>query len=226
MKKVNQQGPPVVGPELPGQRRWSAPEVYRRMCEHCLIIDVRSKEAFAAAHIPGAINIPMGPSLPSWAGWVLPYDHPTLIVPETPEQMAEVTTTLLRVGFDDVKGYLEGGMDSWETGGFPLASLPMLSVHELNQKLAAKSSALTVLDVRTDKEWNDGHIEGALHIHGGKLQERFAEVRRDRPVAVVCGSGYRASIAASFLLREGYTDVYNVVGGMSAWKAAGLPMAA
>ncbi len=78
-----------------------------------------------------------------------------------------------------------------------------------------------MLDVRTEAEWDGGHIEGAHHIHGGTLQERFAEVPKDRPVAVVCGSGYRASIASSFLKREGYPDVANVLGGMTAWKAAG-----
>ena len=80
MKKVNSAGPAILGPELPGQKRWSAKQVYDRVCDRCLIIDVRSKEAFAAAHIPRAINIPFGPNLPTWAGWVLPYDRPTLIV--------------------------------------------------------------------------------------------------------------------------------------------------
>lgn len=224
MKKLNQEGPAVIGMELPGQRRWSAREVYNRMCEHCLILDVRSKEAFASAHIPGAINIPVGPSLPTWAGWVLPYDHPTLVVLENSAQMPEVTQTLLRVGLDEVKGYLEGGMDAWETGGFPLTSLPTLSVHDLKEKIKKHNGDLTVLDVRTEKEWKEGHIEGALHIHGGKLQERFAEVPRDKAVAVVCGSGYRSSIAASFLLREGYQQVMNVAGGMTAWNATGYPV--
>ena len=82
-----------------------------------------------------------------------------------------------------------------------------------------------MLDVRTDREWNAGHIEGAHHIHGGKLEERYDEVPRDRPVAVICGTGYRASIASSFLKREGYRDVANVLGGMTAWRAAGLSVA-
>ncbi len=220
MKRVNREGPPVIGPELPGQRRWSAKEVHERMCENCLIVDVRSKEAFAAAHIPDAINIPFGPTLPTWAGWVLPYDRPTLIVVDRPEQMPDVTTHLLRVGFDNVQGYLEGGMDAWEVNGYPLEKSSTLSVHSLNERLGD----VTVLDVRTEKEWNAGHIDGAFHIHGGKLQENFSLVSREKPVVVICGSGYRASIAASFLKREGYKDVANVLGGMSAWIAAGLPM--
>jgi hydroxyacylglutathione hydrolase len=222
MKQVNKEGAAVIGPELPGQRRWSARQVYERACEHCLVVDVRSKEAFAAAHIPNAINIPFGPNLPTWAGWVLPYDHPTLIVLDDAGRMPEVTTHLLRVGFDDVRGYLEGGMDAWETAGYPLTTLSTLSVHDLHQQLKG-GQRLTVLDVRTEGEWHAGHIDGAIHIHGGKLQERYAEVPRDKPVAVVCGSGYRASIAASFLQREKYEAVSNVLGGMTAWKAAGLP---
>lgn len=222
MKKVNREGPPILGVELPGQRRWSVKDVYHQVCERCLIVDVRSKEAFAAAHIPGAINIPVGPNLPTWAGWVLPYDHPTMIVLDDPAEMADVTTHLIRVGFDDVRGYLEGGIDAWETSGYPLSTLITMSVQDLNQFVARDRRSLTILDVRTEKEWNAGHIEGAVHIHGGQLQERFADVPRDKPVAVVCGSGYRASIAASFLKREGYESVYNVIGGMTAWKAAGF----
>jgi hydroxyacylglutathione hydrolase len=223
MKQVNRQGPKLIGPELPGQQPFSARDVYHRVCENCLILDVRRKEAFAAAHIPGSINIPLGPNLPTWAGWVLPYERPMLIVADDPRHVPEVVTHLLRVGFDDVQGFLEGGIDAWQTTGLPLAALGTWSVHELAQRLQSGSAALTLLDVRTEQEWNAGHIDGALHIHGGKLQERFADVPRDKPVAVICGSGYRGSIAASFLKREGYPEVVNVLGGMMAWKAAGLP---
>jgi hydroxyacylglutathione hydrolase len=223
MKQVNKDGPKIIGPELPGRKRWSAKDVHARVCENCLILDVRSKESFAAAHIPGSINIPFSPNLPTWAGWVLPYDRPTLIVADDAAHIPEVVTHLLRVGFDDVQGYLQGGLDSWETSGFPLTTLTTRSVQQLAERLKSGAGRLTVLDVRTEKEWSAGHVEGAVHIHGGKLQERFADVPRDKPVAVVCGSGYRASIAASFLKREGYEDVANILGGMSAWKGAGLP---
>ena len=138
--------------------------------------------------------------------------------------LPEVTTHLIRVGFDDVQGFLEGGIEAWETSGYPLNMLSVISVHELGRQLKASPGGVTVLDVRTEREWKAGHIEGAIHIHGGKLQERFGEVSQEKPVAVVCGSGYRASIAASFLKREEYEAVSNVVGGMAAWKSAGLPM--
>lgn len=152
---------------------------------------------------------------------MLPYDHPTLVVLDDPAHMPEVTTHLIRVGFDDVRGYLEGGIDAWENAGYPLNTLTPISVHELQRK-RQEGGRLTVLDVRTEGEWAAGHIDGAVHVHGGTLQERFAEVPRDRPVAVYCDSGYRASIAASLLKRNGFGQVRNVPGSWKAWKAAGL----
>lgn len=76
----------------------------------------------------------------------------------------------------------------------------------------------------TESEWNSGHIDGAVHIHTGKIRDHLDQVRRDQPVAVICGSGYRASIASSLLKRAGFNSMINVIGGMSAWKAASLPV--
>ena len=223
MKKINSAGPRVIGPELPGRKAFSAKEVHERVCVDCLILDVRSKEAFAAAHIPGSINIPFGPHLATWAGWVLPYDRPILAVIDDPEEVSEIVRCLLRVGFDQIEGYLEGGVDAWEANGYDLAGLEAASVHDLARRLQSGERPF-VLDVRTEQEWKSGHIEGAHHIHGGLLQDRIHEVPRDRAVAVVCGSGYRASIAASFLKRAGYEEVSNVIGGMTAWTNAELPV--
>jgi hydroxyacylglutathione hydrolase len=211
---------------LPGQRRISAAEIHRRLCPQCMVVDVRPKEAFAAAHIPGAINIPLGPNLPTWAGWVLPYDKHLVIVAQNPSEVPEAVTHLIRVGLDDVQGYMEDGMEAWENHGFEIAQLESLSVQALAERLKGPASQRPfVLDVRTETEWDAGHIEGAHHIHGGLLKDRFEEVPKDRPVAVVCGSGYRGSIASSFLKSNGYDRVANVLGGMSAWNGAGLPVA-
>jgi len=176
--------------------------------------------------LPGSINIPLGQNLPTWAGWVLPYDHPTLIVAENAKDVDEVVTHLLRVGFDDVQGYLEGGLPAWEERGYEVSQLESLSVHALADRLKVPANERPfVLDVRTDREWDSGHIAGAHHIHGGVLQERIAEVPKDREVAIICGSGYRGSIAASFLKRAGYKCVANTLGGMMAWRGAELPVA-
>jgi hydroxyacylglutathione hydrolase len=225
MKQVNRDGAPILGSRWPGQQRRSAKEVHERVCEDCLVVDTRSKEAYAAAHVPGSINIPLGNNLPTWAGWVLPYDRPILTIVDEPQEAREVATHLIRVGFDDLHGYLEGGIGAWETAGYELARLETMSVHRLHEH-QSNGQPMTVVDVRTDQEWDAGHIAGALHVHGGILQDHIDEIPRDQPIAVVCGSGYRASIASSFLKRQGFEDVTNVIGGMSAWKAADLPTTA
>jgi hydroxyacylglutathione hydrolase len=224
MKQVNKDGPEVLGTDTPAPARCAPREVERRLGQKGLVLDVRSKEAFGAAHIPASINIPFGPMLPTWAGWVLPYDQPLLLVTESPAQVAAAATHLLRVGFDNLAGALEGGIEAWELAGLPLTSLPTLSAQELGRQLRHKREDIVVLDVRTDAEWGAGHIEGARHILLGKLPERLTEVPRNTPVVVVCASGYRGAIAGSLLRRAGYWQVSNVVGGMRAWQAAGLPM--
>jgi hydroxyacylglutathione hydrolase len=221
MKKLNVEGPPLMGANFPGQQRFSAKMVHEHLCEHCMVVDVRPKEAFAAAHVPGSINIPMGPSLPTWAGWVLPYDKRMVIVASDPRDVPEVVTSLLRVGLDQVQGYMEDGIESWQNQGFEIAQLESLTVQELAKRIKAGAKPF-VLDVRTETEWNGGHIDGAVHVHGGQLEERVGEIPRDRAIAVICGTGYRGSIAASFLQSRGYEDVANVLGGMSAWKGAGF----
>ncbi|GJM25029.1 MAG: MBL fold hydrolase [Phycisphaerae bacterium] len=217
MKRINKEGPKVIGSNLPGQYALSADEVHGRKDVSHLVLDIRSKESFATAHIPGAISIPMGPMLPTWAGWILPYDRPILVVADDAAQMTAVATHLVRVGFDDIQGFLVG-MDDWEVRGYAVESLATLSVQELNDR----RDDVVVLDVRTESEWDSGHIKHATHVHGGTLPQNLERIPRDQPVAVICGSGYRGSIAASLLMREGFKDVANVLGGMSAWVTAGF----
>ena len=118
MKKVNKEGPAIIGPELPGLKRWKAKNVYEQVCDKCLILDARSQGSVRRLAYPRRHQHPVRHNLPTWAGWVLPYDRPILLVVEQPSQVEEVVTHLLRVGFDDVQGYMEGGMDAWETAGF------------------------------------------------------------------------------------------------------------
>jgi hydroxyacylglutathione hydrolase len=111
-------------------------------------------------------------------------------------------------------------MQSWIETGFEQAHLPQESVRELADRLQEDG---IVLDVRSEAEWNSGHISGAVHLPGGHLPERVDEVPAGRPVHVICGSGYRSSIAASVLARSGRQNIINVVGGMAAWNAQKLP---
>jgi hydroxyacylglutathione hydrolase len=223
MKQVNAIGPVLLGSELPGQKPISPRQLQDMLSDQYLVLDVRPKEAFAAAHIAGSMNIPLGQNFSSWAGWVLPYDKRLVIVPGSSTEMPEVATQLIRIGLDWIEGYLEDGIEAWTNQGFPIVHLDTISVQQLDTQLKKPEAERPfILDVRTESEWKSGHIRGAHHIHGGLLKERYKEIPTNRPIAVLCGTGYRASIAASFLASQGFKNIANVLGGMTAWKAAGL----
>lgn len=130
----------------------------------------------------------------------------------------------MRIGYDRIAGYLKGGTEAWYTFGFPVERLPLLSVHELKEKLD-RGDDILVLDVRGKEEWEHSHVPGSMNIYVGHLEERTHEIPRDRLVAVMCTVGHMAGMGASILLRAGFTNVYNVLGSHRAWVSAGLPVA-
>ena len=184
-----------------------------------MVLDCRSPEAFAM-HIPGALNVGVGSTFATWAGTVLPAGTAILLVLERGDELWEVCWQLLRIGYELPKGWLAGGMPAWRTAARELEQLPQWTVWELQRQIE-QDPDLFVLDVRQPQEWAGGHIPQATHITGAMLPERLDEVPRERRVAVMCGSGYRSSVAASLLQHWGYPHVVNVLGGMSAWHRAG-----
>lgn len=184
-----------------------------------VVLDVRSPEAFGGAHIPGALNIGAGPNLSLWAGWVLPYDADILLVGDSLSNLEEVRWSLARVGHDRIAGVLQGGFSSWVAAGLQQAHLPQMSVLELNEAAFAGG---VVLDVRSPAEWKSGHIVSAIHIPLGDLLKRLEELPKSQRIHVICGSGYRSSIACSLLQRAEFTDIRNTLGGMAAWYAQSL----
>lgn len=227
MKRLNAEGAPLLR-GLPGQVP-VAPGRFRQLAaDGHLVIDLRDQLAFGGGHVPGAFGIGVGNSLSTWAAWVVPYDQPLLLIAARPEDAAAATRALIRVGLDDVKGYLDGGMDAWIRAGLPLAHTAQWSVSELAGRLAAPSpgpSSVRVVDVRGQGEWDAGHIAGAEHIMAADVSAHGDHLREGGgPVAVVCQSGYRSTVAASLLERGGVANVVNVIGGMNAWKHAGLPV--
>jgi Zn-dependent hydrolases, including glyoxylases len=222
MKKMNSAGFPVLE-DLPGQEPLSASDLNEALQNpEALVLDLRSPAAFGGAHIPGSFNIGLGPNLSLWSGWVLPYDQPIYLVGDAQTDLDEARRSLIRVGHDQIAGYLKGGIDRWIAAGLPQAHVQQISVTDLDA--AAKQRAF-VLDVRSPKEWQSGHIEGATHIPGGDIPEHLNEVPKDREIHVICGSGYRSSIVCSILERSGIEKLRNTVGGMTAWNAQKLPVA-
>ena len=188
-----------------------------------LVLDTRAPEAFGGGHVPGALNVGLGSAFATWAGTVLPDHAEVVLVLDRPGDLWEATWHLLRIGFPLPRGWLRGGMTGWRTAARPVETTPQITVHELQARL--QRGEVNVLDVRQPDEWQAGHVPGATHITGAELPDRHDELADSRAVAVICGSGYRSSVAASLLAHHGRTDVVNVTGGMTAWRNAGYPLA-
>lgn len=223
MKKLNVTGGQILNNNFPGNSSISAKDFSNKSKEG-IIIDSRSKETFASAHIPNSINIPKSDNFSSWVGWLLEPTKPIFLVLDNEDDLNEVQLALFRVGFFSIDGFLKGGINSWEKSGLPLSQLKTLTVQELNNKITQNQNNFFLLDVRTDSEWESGHIKEAHHIHGGKIQNSLNEIPKNTSVLVTCGSGYRASIISSILKREGFQDVANIIGGMTAWKNNNFPI--
>lgn len=217
MERVNLEGPrPVSVSRLPGL---DPQEFERAVASGALVLDASHPPAFCGAHVEGAYSIWLE-GLSSFAGWVLPYDRAVLMVLERESDLDRAARQLVRIGYDRMSGYLKGGIEGWYDAGMPFSSVRSLPVHELKKALES-GQELIVLDVRSQEEWDGGHIPGALHVFVGHLQDKVAELPAGKPLAVLCNVGRRASLAVSILLRSGRTDVYNVLGSMTAWRAAG-----
>jgi hydroxyacylglutathione hydrolase len=223
MKKLNAAGAPAFA-QLPGGEHLKVKEFEAKLKDaNAVVLDLRRPEAFGGAHIPGSINIGAGQNLSMWAAWVLPYDHPILLVGDANTDLDAARRSLVRVGLDSVAGSLRGGIATWLESGREQAHLPQASVREL-QRAMATPGAITVLDVRSPGEWRSGHIEGAIHISGGDLPKHIENVPTGKSLYVICGSGYRSSVSVSLLAHHGHVPIINVNGGMNAWKSQGLPV--
>jgi hydroxyacylglutathione hydrolase len=224
MKELNAAGPPLLD-ELPGGTHIAVEAFAEKMKEpHTILLDVRRPEAFGGAHIPGSFNIGAGPNLSMWAAWILPYDRPILLIGDANTDMNAVRRSLIRVGLDTAVGSLRGSISAWLESGRDQGHVPQVSVHELRTILST-STKVGLLDVRSPGEWKSGHIEGAKHISGGDLPKHVEDVPADEPLYVICGSGYRSSVALSVLAHSGRTRrLVNVDGGMTAWKSQKLPV--
>jgi hydroxyacylglutathione hydrolase len=222
MKQLNARGPATL--DLPrGLKPVDAHDFHALVDSGYVVVDVRDQLAFGAGHIPGAFGIGTSGSQSTWAAWVVPYETPLLIVCDQPADAETTMRALVRVGLDDVQGYLDGGMGTWIGNGYPVAHTRQVSPIELAAELPR--GRVTVVDVRSDDEWSDGHVAGALHLMAGTLADHATSLPRDGvTLALMCGTGYRSTVAASVLERTGFTNLVNLTGGMAAWQHAGLPV--
>lgn len=210
--------------EIPVAKPLSAAQVEDLMSEGHIIVDTRSSAEFGVGHIPGAFHAHLSsPEFEQRIGWVTPLDTPLILVTNSDEEAQRAIYNMAFIALDmRVTGHLEGGMDAWMAAGKAMGSLPQVDVFTLQSRLS--SNGLQVLDVREDDEYEEGHIEVANNLSFKLIPTRLnsLELNKEKPLAITCATGKRSSTAASLLLREGFKELYNVTGGMTAWESAGF----
>jgi rhodanese-related sulfurtransferase len=186
------------------------------------IVDTRDFNEFAAVHLAGSLNIPLGGSYATTAGTLLNVDVPIVLIAE-PGKEHESAMRLARVGFDHVAGYLDDGLSALADRSDLLASTERLSAPLAAERLASAAPPLLV-DVRTPAERRNQYVDGSVSVPLSRLPARLSELPRNRPLLLHCAGGYRSSVAASLLQMHGYTLISEIAGGLAAWDAAGLPV--
>jgi glyoxylase-like metal-dependent hydrolase (beta-lactamase superfamily II)/rhodanese-related sulfurtransferase len=220
--EINRSGAPALD-QLPQPAALRPGQVQEMAARGHVVLDVRSAAEFGAGHVPGSLNIGLGGQFASWAGSLIPLNSPVVIVAESEDKVAEAQMRLARVGFESVTGFVEGGIYDWDQAGLDVAAVPQISVAELKEMIDT-SSDLQVIDVRRPAEYDSGHVPRARTAPLATLKKALPSLKLnpDKPTAIICAGGYRSSAATSILQQEGFTSLFNVTGGTSAWIKAGF----
>jgi glyoxylase-like metal-dependent hydrolase (beta-lactamase superfamily II)/rhodanese-related sulfurtransferase len=210
--------------ELQPPKPLTPQEVLQLRDEGDVLLDVRSAADFGAGHVPGSINIGLGGQFAMWAGSLVPLNAAIVLVADTSAQIDESVVRLARVGIENVKGYLEGGVQRWRDEGFPVDTIQQVSVAELKEQI--DKDDLQIVDVRRPAEYVNGHVPQAFNAPLANLDNSLGPLplQKDKLTAVICAGGYRSSAAASLLQKQGFSNLLNVSGGTGAWINAGYPV--
>lgn len=216
LKKLNRIGAPCLA-SYDSLQSLRVEQVEEYMASGALVLDVRSPEEFAAGHIPDSISVGVGPNFSTWMGWLAPYDRDVVLIAYDTHQAREALAMLRRIGIDRVVGYHVGVL-SWGESGRLLMRLDVVTADEVMAEQEGGGEPL-VLDVRSDGEYADDHIDGSKHQFLGKIaRSEMPDLGRNCHITIVCGSGYRSTVAASLMMANGFRHLRNLSGGMNAWN--------
>lgn len=216
MKELNKVDRPLLT-EVPTIKEMTAAELKAAMDKGVKLIDTRNKQDFEKGFIGGSINIQGNNSFATWMGWFVNYNEPFILL-AAPSQMDDLTRKLMRIGLDNIHGFVDAAKINELTNG-TLSTSTMVSISDVKANTTAQ-----VIDLRGAAEFNSGHIAGATSVFVGTLLQNLAKVPKDKPVIIHCQGGDRAAIGYSLLVKEGYTNVSNYSPGINEWIKEGQPL--
>ena len=216
MKELNKVDRPLLT-EVPTIKELSAAELKAAMDKGVKLIDTRNKQDFEKGFIEGSINIQGNNSFATWMGWFVTYNEPFILL-AAPSQMDDLTRKLMRIGLDNILGFVDAAKINELANGV-LSTSKMVSISDVKANTIAQ-----VIDLRGAAEFNAGHIAGATNVFVGTLLQNLAKVPKDKPVIIHCQGGDRAAIGYSLLVKEGYTNVSNYSPGINEWIKEAQPL--
>lgn len=210
MKKVNKQGP-VLLRELPMPQALDQSALKQVLDQQALVIDLRPREQYAHAHLPGTISVPMTDrGFSTYVGWFVDFERPLYFIPPALSDVPPIIIALQAIGVDHIPGFFDPQIVAEGT-----AQMPLMSAQQLAERLP--KNGLIVLDVRGKTEYAEGHIRGAKHVALGFLPHHLNDLPKDRLIVTQCASGYRSHIAASWLRAHGFENVVNLTSAKEVW---------
>lgn len=219
MKKLNKVNRPLLT-KVPALKKLNNDELREAMAKGIKLIDTRNKTEFAKGYIPGSINIQGNNSFATWAGWFLTYEEPFILLADE-SQLNDLTRKLMRIGLDNIYGYVPS-TDGWKNAGGRLDKANVISLKEFTALY--ENNGIQVVDLRGAAEYNSGHIRGADNVFVGTMLNNLGKISKDKQVIIHCQGGDRAAIAYSLLAKNGYSNVLNYSAGMNEWVNTGNPV--
>ena len=217
--KINKEGYDSLDEVLVnGMKALSVSAFKKSINDDVVILDTRKATLFSQGFVPGSISIGLEGRFAEWAGSLLSFDAPVLLVTE-PGKEKETIVRLARVGFDKVKGYLSGGFEAWKNAGEKIDLIIDVEADELMMDIPHDKNLL-VVDVRRETEFADGHLKDAVNLPLNDMNDpaTMADLEDDQNLYVHCEGGYRSVIASSLLKRQGFHNLRNVLGGWNKIK--------
>ncbi|HEX8516399.1 MAG TPA: MBL fold metallo-hydrolase [Bacteroidia bacterium] len=200
----------------------SVDEFEKEIAKGSVILDVRTPDDFEKGFVPDAVNIGLNGQYAPWVGALLDPNIPLVLVADEGKEK-EAVLRLARVGYENVKGYLKGGVDAWKAAGKKTDTVTSMTADDLAARLSSNPGQ-NILDVRKPGEVENGMIEGAQHICLSRLKSELHTLDKNNHYYVHCAGGYRSMIAASIMKQKGFENVTNILGGMGKIKETGIKL--